>query len=211
MSGLLAALALLFALAGVALGWAGVAAFRRRRAVGSTLGLLTAALALSLAALFTTLAVATQGYRALTREHVAAVVTTKPEGPQRFTAHVEFPDGRDTAFTLSGDEVYVDAHILKWKPIANLLGLHTAYELDRIAGRYAALGDEQAAPRSVHGLATDKPFDLFTLRRRYALFAPLVDAEYGSATYVAAARGGSFEVRVSTTGLLIRPLEKAVP
>jgi len=37
------------------------------------------------------------------------------------------------------------------------------------------------------------------------VLAPLVDAEYGSATFVAAGRPAQFEVRVSTTGLLIRP------
>ena len=45
--------------------------------------------------------------------------------------------------------------------------------------------------RTVHSLAPDTPIDLFDLRRRYAFLAPLLDAEYGSATFVAvnASRG----------------------
>ena len=90
---------------------------------------------------------------------------------------------------------------------ADMVGVHTAYELDRIAGRYHALKDEQALPRPVHALGAPKPIDLFSLRRRYVMLAPLVDAEYGSASFVPVTRPAELEVRVSTTGLLIR--EKA--
>jgi hypothetical protein len=48
--------------------------------------------------------------------------------------------------------------------------------------------------------------DLFNLRQRYTLLAPLLDADYGSATFAAADRPTQYEVRVSTTGLLIRKL-----
>ena len=46
---------------------------------------------------------------------------------------------------MAGDQIYVDAHILKWTPAANLIGLHTAYELDRVAGRYDNIEQEWAA------------------------------------------------------------------
>lgn len=200
----LATVAIAAALLSFVLLLVGLAFVRKRRALGASLGLLLAALLLSLAGLAGTLAVATQGYRALTREEIAVVVATEPTGPQRFSARFIFPDGRERTFALTGDELYVDAHILKWKPIVNLLGLHTSYELDRVAGRYAELDDEQTEPRTVHSLSASKPLDLFTLRRRHSIFAPLVDAEYGSATFVEVDRAAEFEVRVSTSGLLIR-------
>jgi hypothetical protein len=151
------------------------------------------------------LSVATQGYRAFTREEPAAVIETRPTGPQRFEARITTPDGRSATYALAGDELYVDAHILKWKPLANLVGVHTAYELDRVAGRYADLADEQGKPRTVFSLAAEKRVDLFALRRRFAWLDPLVDATYGSATFIAAREPGRFEVLVSTTGLLVRP------
>jgi hypothetical protein len=106
---------------------------------------------------------------------------------------------------LSGDELYVDAHILKWKPIANLLGLHTQYELDRVAGRYRRLEDEIGRERAVFSLGRAKPLDMFSLRRRYAFLEPLLDVEYGSASFVPADRSTEWELRVSTSGLLFRP------
>ena len=196
--------ALLLACCSVAPVIAGIVAARRRRYAGVAASLLCALLLVAVAALCVTLAIATQGYRAFTREEVAALVVTEPAGPQSFTASFRFPDGRRAAFTLNGDELYVDAHILKWRPIANILGLHTAYELDRVAGRFARLTEERARARTIFPLSRDKALDLFDLRRRFLFLAPLVDAEYGSATFIAADRPAHFEVRVSTTGLLIR-------
>jgi hypothetical protein len=49
--------------------------------------------------------------------------------------------------------------------------------------------------------------DAFALRRRFAWLAALVDAEYGSATFIGAAHPAAYEVRVSTTGLLVREVD----
>jgi len=124
---------------------------------------------------------------------------------------VEFPDGRDTTFHVLGEQLIVDAHILKWHPWANILGIHTHYELDRLGGRYSEIEDERSRPRSLHSLKSDKPADLFHLARRYTLLAILVDTEYGSASYIRVDRPARFEVRVSTTGLLIREISLQPP
>jgi hypothetical protein len=193
----MAALSLVFAVVSIR-------AFRGRRWLGSLGSAGTGALFLSLAALSATLGVSTQGYRALTREEVAATITTVPTGPGAFQAFVEFADGRDTTVHVMGDQLLVDAHILKWRLLANVLGVHTWYELDRLSGRYVDIEDERTRPRAVHSLKTGKRADLFLLAQRYTLLALLVDTEYGSATYVEVWRPARFEIRVSTTGLLAR-------
>lgn len=195
------------ALAGVAMLAAGVLALRRRRVVRAAAGTLLGLLLLALAVFFATLGVAVQGYRALTREEVALTLWTRPIAPQTFEVDVLFPDGRSRRFALAGDQFYVDARILKWHPWANLLGLHTAYELDRIAGRYAQLEDERGRRRTVFSLARERPVDAFALRQRFAWLAPLLDAQYGSATFTSADHPAEYEVRVSTTGLLVREVD----
>ena len=145
-----------------------------------------------------------QGYRALAREEVAARVRVKPSGPQRFSAAFEFPDGRSASYSLAGDEIYVDAHILKWKTLANLLGLHTAYELDRVGGRYHSLEQERTAQRTLYPLGREQLVDLYGLRQRYPFLAPLIDAEHGSASFVPVSEPAELEVRVTTSGLIIR-------
>src|SRR5229473_2931714 len=96
-----------------------------------------------------------------------------------------------------------DAHILKWHPWVNILGLHTAYELDRVTGRYRDVTEERTKPHTAYALARPTPVDLFAIARR-RLLGPLVDAEYGSAAFVPAATHAEYEVRVSTSGLLMR-------
>jgi len=201
---LLLVLAAVLALAGVVLFGAGWRGLRRRRLLPCGLGATSGLLLLSLGALALTLSVATQGYRAFTREDVVVTVETRPAGQQSFDAVFRFPSGRSETFRLGGDQLYVDAHILKWKPWAHLLGIHTDYELDRVAGRYASLEDERDRPRTVFSLARPKAVDLFELRRRYAWLHPLVDTEYGSATFITAGDHARFDVLVSTTGLLVR-------
>lgn len=182
-------------------------AYKKRRWMGTASRSGGAALSLSLAALAATLAASTQGYRALTREEVAATVTTLPTGPASFQAFVEFADGRDTTLAVQGEQLLVDAHILKWRYIGNVLGLHTQYELDRLTGRYLDVDDERTRPRTVHSLKSDKPVDLFDLVERFSFLTGLVDAEYGSATYIEVGRPARFEIRISTTGLLVREIE----
>lgn len=196
-----------FAVLGALLLISGIASLLRLRPFRFISRTVFGLLLLALGALAAVIALGTHGYTALTREDIAATLLVQPIGPQRFTTTVRFPDLREVKFELAGDEVYVDAHILKWKPIANVLGLHTAYELDRIAGRYRALDQERSAPRTVFALSRDKPLDLFNLRQRYTFLAPLLDAEYGSATYTGVSRPTELQLRVSTSGLLMREVE----
>jgi len=200
------------ALVGAALGLlaigAAFAAARARKAAWSAALALLAVLMLPTSGLFGALGIGLRGYRALTREETAARVDVNPIGAQRFVVNFEFPDGRRTQYTLAGDELYVDAHVLKWKWVANWFGLHTHYELDRVAGRYGDLDDERSRPRTIQSLAPERRIDLFRLVRSHAQFAPLVDAEYGSASFVPADRPVSYDLRVSTTGLLFRERDR---
>lgn len=196
---------LFFLVIGAILVIAGVVALRRRRPFRFVLRTLLGLLLLSLGALSGAIGAGMQGYRALTREDLAARIVVQPIGPQLFSATVHMPGRAEASYyELAGDAVYLDAHILKWKPLVNVLGLHTAYELDRIAGRYDDVEQERAARRTVHTLTPDRWVDLFALRTRYTALAPLLDAEYGSGTFARVTEPAEFHVLVSTTGLLIR-------
>jgi len=192
-------------LLGVVVCAAAVAALRRRAWIAGALRGLTGLLFVSLGALAGTITVGIRGYRALTHEDLAATVKTEPVAPQRFRATIILSDGRLAMYELAGDAFYIDAHILKWHPWVNLLGLHTSYELDRVTGRYNAVTDERSKEHTVYSVGRERPVDLFGMARRKVL-GPLVDAEYGSAAFVAGTRPAEYEVRVSTTGLLMRPV-----
>jgi hypothetical protein len=162
-------------------------------------------LLISLGVVEATITLGIQGYRALTQEELAARISVRPYSPQRFTAKLVFPDGHEASYAISGDEIYLDARILKWHALANLLGLTTAYELDRVGGRYRDLEQEKSASRTLYSLGREKPVDLFALTKRFPYLEHFVDAKYGSAAFVPAGDPAELELRVSTTGLLIRP------
>lgn len=191
----------------LSLGFA-IGAFRARRILAGTIATLATLLWCSGAALITALGAGLAGYRALTREDLALTVMVTPLPDRRFLADARFPGGRAASWQLAGDQLYVDARVLKWKGVANLLGLHTVYELDRIGGRYLDLAQEQHAPRTIFSLGAEKKFDLFAWVQRHTWMAPLVDAEYGSGSFVdVTGEAAIYEVMVSNTGLLIRKAE----
>lgn len=206
---LLAAVA--FAVLGAILMIAGVVALARAQVLSFTVQTLTGLLMLAIGGLSGMIAFGIQGYQTLTHEEVAARITVVPISPQHFAATFHFPDGHTAIFTIAGDEIYVDAHILKWQPLANFFGLHTAYELDRVGGRYREIEQERSSERTLYLLSQPKKVNLFALRERHTFLAPLLDAKYGSATYIAVTQAAELELRVSTTGLLMRePLRKGV-
>jgi len=184
------------------------ASLRKKRFFGAVRNFTFAVLMLTLSLLFGTISISIQGYNALTREELAATVEIFPVSKQIFMARITFPDSSEKQFKLEGDEFYIDAHILKWKSLANLLGLHTFYELDRIAGRYTDIEDETNKNRTVYSVAEDKLIDAFVLRLKYPFLSFLVDAEYGSASFITTNAHKNLQIMVSTTGLLIRDKEK---
>jgi hypothetical protein len=180
-----------------------IAAFRQRYLIAGLSRLLISSLMLCLGLLASIISLGIRGYQALTQEQLAATVTIQKIETQRFEAQFVFPDGKQESFELAGDEMLVDAHILKWHPWSNILGLHTVYKLDRIAGRYTSIDDEQTEQRTVYSLADDNPINLFAISKRIRV-KPFLDAQYGSGTFLPVEDQGVYEIYVSTSGLLIR-------
>jgi hypothetical protein len=202
---MLIAISILLGILGLAAGASAFVALVRARILRFVFRSFVALLLLVAGSVLALVSLGVQGMRALTHEETAARIRLVPTAPQRYTATVSFADGRVETYALAGDQIYVDGHIVKWTPLANMLGLQTSYRLDRISGRYRALEQENTAPRTVYALGTPALVDLVALGARLPL-ADFFDAEYGSATYVPVEGSGELELKVTTSGLLLRPL-----
>lgn len=145
----------------------------------------------------------------LTHESPAAQLTFTQNAARAFDVDVRFADGRDERFLLRGDEWQIDARVLKWRPLASLMGFDTLYRLERLSGRYAAIDTERAAPHSVYRLHAPDDFDVWSLVRAAREHLPWVDALYGSAVYLPMADMASFDVSVGAAGLIARPRNDA--
>jgi len=145
-------------------------------------------------------------YERLTHEQHALEARFTRVGEQQFDALLTYPSGATQRYALRGDEWQIDARLLKWRGITNVLGFDTAYRLERIAGRYSDIDRERASPRTVYALHPPEGVDVWSLLRSYHDYVPWADALYGSATYAPIADGAAYEVKVSQDGLIARPL-----
>src|SRR5207245_9163135 len=83
-----------FAVLGVVLLVAALVTLRKQRWLGTGMSLMLAIFFLALAALAATLGIAMQGYRALTRQVVAATDVTRQNDQERLLATLPVPEGR---------------------------------------------------------------------------------------------------------------------
>lgn len=144
-------------------------------------------------------------YHQLTTDKPIATVSFRQVAPQVFSATVTPSDGAPSEFELHGDLWQLDARIIKWKGVFALFGFQPGYQLDRIAGRYIRLEDERSRERTVYEIRSPSVgFDLWeNARNGWSL---MVDARYGSATYLPMDDGAIFEVALTSSGLIGRPL-----
>ena len=149
------------------------------------------------------------GYERLTAESPIADIQFAQSAPEEFEARLMIEGRLDQLLTLHGDEWQLDARVVTWKPPATILGLEPVYQLERLSGRYSSIDRERSEPRTVHGLAEERPLDLWSMARKLPKLAPGVDAFYGTATYLPMADDARFRVTMSRDALVARPINES--
>jgi hypothetical protein len=198
-----------FGLAGFFLLIAAVGRLRRRYVSGAVVSGLSSLALFLLAACAVLLSLNLRTYQRLTAEQPAGELQFSRIGPHQYNGALTYRSGQVAIFFLRGDEWQVDARLIKWRPAANLLGFDTVYRLERISGRYTDIEDEKTQPRTVYELNAPGSVDLWDLIHRFRAQLPWFDAMYGSATFLPMADGGLYEIKISQSGLLARPLNQA--
>lgn len=146
-------------------------------------------------------------YQQIMLEQVIATIDFKKIEPQHFEAVLVDSRGNEARYTIYGDQWQLDARVVKVKGYLTTFGMRPGYRLERISGRYYDLEQEHTAKRSVYALNESLyGVDVWKWINKYPNWLPVVDAVYGSATYLPMADGALYEVSLSHTGLLARPL-----
>lgn len=146
-----------------------------------------------------------QTYSQLTEEVPVAKLSFQPVAAQQYRVELrtgDFCDVRD--FLLYGDEWRIDAHFLKWKPWANILGLDARYRLDRLSGRYRDVEQENTRPHVAWSLSETSPFDPSRLAGSPLEKLSPLDTVFGSSVYLAIDPGYEYTVYKGQSGLLVR-------
>lgn len=147
-------------------------------------------------------------YRQLESEQNIATISFTNLSTQEFSATFVDNQGNQQNFILSGDQWQLDSRIIKWNGILSRLGMKTGYRLERISGRYLLLDDERTKERSVFAL-----YDVLAGVDVWSWLKAMdndsvVDARYGNSTFLPMVDGGQYQISVSTSGLLARPLNE---
>ena len=143
-------------------------------------------------------------YQRLTHETPIATIRFDRIGDQFFRAYLRQPGKDAMVYDIRGDEWQLDARVLKWHGIANLAGLDSHYQLERLSGRYRDIQQANTTLVSHHTLITQKGVDIWTLAHQHKSWIPWVDAHYGNAVYMPMTHGAQFQVNIGQSGLITR-------
>ncbi len=182
---------------------------RGRRPIRATRSLAGGAVSGALGGAGVLLVFSYYGYDRLTEEQAVGRIEFSQTSAGQYSARLMVDGKLDRFFALRGDEWQMDARVIVWKPPATLLGLDPIYQLDRLSGRYRDIDDEISEQRTVYALSDDQSLDLWNVARHFPVLMPGVDAYYGTATYLPMADGARFDVTLSRTAILARPINDA--
>jgi hypothetical protein len=181
---------------------------RRRRPVRATRSLAGGVVSGAMGGASILLAFSYYGYGRLIDEQLVSRIEFSQSAPDHYTARLMIDGQTDRLLELRGDEWQMDARVVNWKPPATLLGLDPIYQLDRLSGRYSDIDDEMSEERTVYALSEELPLDVWRVARKFPMLMPGVDAYYGTATYLPMANGARFEVTLTRTALIARPVNE---
>lgn len=148
-------------------------------------------------------------YSALPSDRPLVTVTFQAQGSQRYEVRLEQGKEARTAM-LEGDLWQLDLHVLRWKSLAELIGLESGYRLERLTGRYLAV-EQQNVARHGRVVLSEKPLgvDIWQSLELGQRSMHLVDAQLLRVDYMPIADGAAYAVELAPTGLIAKPMNAA--
>lgn len=143
-------------------------------------------------------------YHNLTNETSIAELKLTKIGDRIYEVKYNLSGGKDKVGSLVGDDWEIEGNILKPRYVFEALGLSPRYRLDRICSRYESEFEVTKKPQNCIFIDSG---DLFYTIKHFASWI-ISDTSYGSATYLPLVDGASYQVLLTPTGLMARPLNK---
>lgn len=148
-------------------------------------------------------------YKQVLQEQVVATINFDKIDEQHYFAVLADKDGKEQRVELRGDQWQLDARIVKWQGYLASFGIKPAFRLERLSGRYYDIEQETTAKRTAHSVHNSLyGVDVWQIFHANPALLPVVDAVYGSATYLPMKDGALFEISLSNTGLVARPINE---
>jgi len=154
-----------------------------------------------------------QTYKRLTLERDAAHIRfdAVADQPGTYQATVTLPqEVEPRVYMLQGDEFSMGAQVIKFKPLANMLGYDSVYRLEYLEGRNSNRYSTEAITKAESNgirLYANPGLDVRKFAAEQGARFGLEDAQYGSATYMPMGDGYEFDVNITQDALVARPTE----
>lgn len=148
-------------------------------------------------------------YRAIPQDQPLFTLSVQAQSAQRY--QVTLLEGvTERSFLLDGDLWQLDARQLKWKGLADLIGLQPGYRLQTLSGRFLAIEQQELAQFTKVDLAQSLyGIDFWYWLRSLQKDLYIVDTNALRVNYLPIADGAVYSVSLVPTGLLAKPLNSA--
>ncbi len=191
-----------------AVGWRFVHQLKRKRLISSLMwsaqGVVVFAAFLVILLVYSNL----HTYQRLTYEANIADIYVRQLESQKYQLSISYSneDKDQQYYVLVGDQWQLDARILKWSGWANLLGLDSYYQLDRLSGRYDDVEQARLSLPSIHDLSTQsRGLDVWKLKKLLRDRLDFVDTLFGQGVFMPMLDGAHYQLSIGQGGLLVRP------
>lgn len=188
-------------------GWSRIKARKWMR-----VGLYTVPIFITLISLFFLLLVLSNltTYQRLTYERELLQLSIGQITDQQFEVRLDYLDPdldrTNEVLLVKGDEWRLEAKVLKWHGWANLIGLDSFYQLDRLSGRYRNIEQAGSQLPTVHDLSNqERGINLWQLKRLMKSNLPILDAYFGQAVFLPLQHAAVFKISIGQSGLIARP------
>ena len=148
-------------------------------------------------------------YNRLTAERDIAHISVTKIAEQQFQVTLDTGDNPIKKYNLSGDEWRLEVRIIKWKGWANMIGLDSYYQLDRLSGRYQDISEANALqPAAYQITGPEKGLSIWKLKRLMDAKLTFLDAYFGQSVFMPMRHLARYRVAISQTGLVARPVNE---
>lgn len=148
-------------------------------------------------------------YQEIPSDKPLLMLSAQAEGAQRYRVNI-IEGAVERNFLLDGDLWQLDVRQLKWKGLADLIGLNQGYRLEVLSGRFLSIEQQELAQfthvelaKSLYGA------DFWKGLRNFNKDLFVVEANALRVNYLPIADGAVYSVSLTPTGLLAKPLNSA--
>jgi hypothetical protein len=142
----------------------------------------------------------------LTYREPVAMISVRAQLPHHYAVTVTLPDGSSQQYALLGDQWLLGANVMVLKPWLQAIGMKNQYQLDFLSSRFNDPETNSTTLLPSYRLSEVAHHAIAAWFYRMAMLPYLIETIEGSAVYMPLKDKAQYQVVLTPSGLLARPL-----